>query len=164
MIDRSTVVTRLVEEMSNLEHEQWMSWASSIMQEEDLFKERKQRWSKYMVPYDQLEEDIKEHDRIYAKKVIAVICDYCCGHIQNYGDCIEAIAKLEHEQWVHWASGILKEENISEERKQLWKQRMVSYDQLEEDIKEYYRGYARKALEILENIREEISRIISLSF
>ncbi len=63
----------LIEIIAEIEHEQWMSWAESLMTEEKLSEERRERWEQFLVPYDELPEDVKEHDRVWARKVLDAI-------------------------------------------------------------------------------------------
>lgn len=65
----------LLEKLSALEHEQWIEWAKSIRSTELLTYDRQKRWDRYMVPYDQLDENIKEHYRKWARKVLDIIND-----------------------------------------------------------------------------------------
>lgn len=58
----------LLEVLSELEHVQWMEWSKAVADE--VSPERRKRWEKYWVPYDQLPEEVKEHDRVWARKVI----------------------------------------------------------------------------------------------
>ena len=61
----------LIEDLAELEHEQWMQWATSVIGEVSL--ERAARWDKeYMKPYGELSEEAKEMDREWARKVISV--------------------------------------------------------------------------------------------
>lgn len=60
----------LVERLAAIEHEQWIAWATTILESEDISPERAERWRGYMVPYDQLDEATKEHDRVWARKAI----------------------------------------------------------------------------------------------
>jgi hypothetical protein len=62
----------IVEEIASLEHEQWMAWASTLMERESLSPERVARWKACMVPYAELSEEMKEHDRVWARKVLDV--------------------------------------------------------------------------------------------
>jgi len=39
---------------------------------------------------------------------------------------------LAHRLWVHWSQSIAKEENISEERLQRWRELWVPYEELSE--------------------------------
>lgn len=59
-----------LERLAELEHEQWMEWSKAVADE--VSPERRARWGKYWVPYDQLSEEVKEQDRVWARKVIAV--------------------------------------------------------------------------------------------
>jgi hypothetical protein len=60
--------SNLIEKLAALEHEQWMHWASAVSPE--VSPDRAARWRKYLVPYDQLPEDVKEHDRVWARKAL----------------------------------------------------------------------------------------------
>jgi len=60
----------LLEELSKIEHDQWIEWSKSVSSE--VSDERKKRWEKYWVAYKDLSEDIKEQDRVYARKVLNV--------------------------------------------------------------------------------------------
>ena len=64
---------QLLEQLAELEHQQWMDWAQALMRKEKLSKETVEKWNSYFVPYHQLSEEIKELDRVYARKVISVI-------------------------------------------------------------------------------------------
>ncbi len=66
---------KLLEEISELEHEQWMSWAKEILKEEDISEERAKRWKKDFKEYKDLPEDVKEFDREYAEEVIKKLRD-----------------------------------------------------------------------------------------
>ncbi|MGX1931228.1 hypothetical protein [Flagellimonas sp. 2504JD4-2] len=63
----------LLEQLAELEHQQWMEWAKTLIQKENLSKETFTRWQSFFVPYEKLSEDVKELDRNYAKKVIALV-------------------------------------------------------------------------------------------
>jgi hypothetical protein len=64
---------RLLENLAELEHEQWMEWARAIDNSEVLSNERRYRWGKCMVPYGQLSETMKEHDRKWAYRVLEIV-------------------------------------------------------------------------------------------
>lgn len=65
-------------------------------------------------------------------------------------DIIEKLASLEHDQWMEWAKNILKEEKISKKRKDRWeKECFKPYEDLSEEMKEFDRKWARKALKIV---------------
>ncbi len=64
----------LLEELSELEHEQWMKWAKDIAKKETLSKTRTDRWeNECFKPYSELTEEMKEFDREWAKKVIEIV-------------------------------------------------------------------------------------------
>ena len=61
----------VIERLAALEHEQWMAWSQAVADE--VSPERRMRWRAYWVPYDELDEEAKEKDRKWARKVIEVI-------------------------------------------------------------------------------------------
>lgn len=63
----------LREKLASIDHDQWMYWAKNMMLSGEISEERKARWLKFMVPYSELDEDVKEDDRVWADKVIAVL-------------------------------------------------------------------------------------------
>lgn len=67
---------QLLEALAALEHDQWIEWSKSIAKSENLSPERLERWGKLWVPYDQLTEDQKEQDRVWARKTLAEIIKF----------------------------------------------------------------------------------------
>lgn len=66
----------LLEELSSLEHDQWVGWAKSLLKSESgISKERAARWKKLFIPYKDLTEDSKEQDREHARKVLDILQD-----------------------------------------------------------------------------------------
>lgn len=61
------------EELANLEHEQWIKWAKTLMETENLSPERVERWKRYMVPYAELDEKTKDYDRKWADMVLEIV-------------------------------------------------------------------------------------------
>lgn len=61
----------LLEELAKIEHDQWIEWSKAIQSE--VSEDRRNRWKKYWVDYDELSEDVKEQDRVYARKVLDVV-------------------------------------------------------------------------------------------
>ena len=61
----------LLERLAELEHEQWVSWSKGVAHE--VSPERRRRWQEYWVPYDALPEEVKEEDRVWARKVLGVL-------------------------------------------------------------------------------------------
>lgn len=66
--------TRLLERLAAIEHERWMTWATNLMETERLLSDKRVlRWRGSLMPYAQLTEENKEHDRIWAKKVLEIL-------------------------------------------------------------------------------------------
>lgn len=63
----------LLEKLAAIEHKQWMGWAKNILETEDISPERAERWKELFVPYEELSEEMKEKDRVEARKVIAAM-------------------------------------------------------------------------------------------
>jgi len=63
----------LREKLAELEHEQWIVWAFSLMEREKLSPERIKRWQKLMIPYSELTEEQKDQDRKWADKSLALL-------------------------------------------------------------------------------------------
>jgi hypothetical protein len=63
----------LLERLAELEHEQWQAWAQTVGPE--VSPERRQRWQAYLVPYAELPEEVKEQDRAWARKVLAILAE-----------------------------------------------------------------------------------------
>ena len=75
---------KLIEELANLEHRQWVSWAMDISTKEKLSKERMSRWDNLIVTYyDNLSEEMKEQDRKWAKRVIEIIKPFLSSQKQE---------------------------------------------------------------------------------
>lgn len=68
------VKAALVEIIAAIEHDQWVFWSQAVAHE-ILNLDRKKRWEKSWVPYGELSEEMKEHDRVWARKVIDAILD-----------------------------------------------------------------------------------------
>ena len=82
-----------LEELSDLEHVQWMEWSKTIsgdlrkyveilekcddmypvQQVINLINDRIDRWEKFWVPYEDLTDEIQEYDREWARKVMAIM-------------------------------------------------------------------------------------------
>ncbi|HEY7153242.1 MAG TPA: hypothetical protein VH575_04710 [Gemmataceae bacterium] len=61
----------LLERLAELEHEQWMAWSQSVAAE--VSAERRQRWQTCWVSYQDLPEEVKELDRVWARKVLETL-------------------------------------------------------------------------------------------
>lgn len=62
-----------IEILSEYIHSLWIEWASSIVKSEIISEERKKRWSKCFVHYNDLTEEEKDKDRKIAKEIIDVL-------------------------------------------------------------------------------------------
>lgn len=65
-------MSKELEKLAKIEHDQWIKWAKDLMNKENLSPERVKRWKKLFIAYDKLKEKDKEDDRIWARKVIKV--------------------------------------------------------------------------------------------
>ena len=62
-------------------------------------------------------------------------------------DLVEALAEIEHEQWMHWSQAVAPKvlSGISDN----WRSSWVDYAELTEDLKEADREWARKVVTLL---------------
>src|SRR5437870_3342625 len=61
-----------LERLAAIEHEQWVTWSKEVARDiQD--RSRLERWAEFWVPYAALDEATKEHDRHWARKVLAAI-------------------------------------------------------------------------------------------
>jgi len=60
----------LIEQLAALEHEQWIYWSKAIAEKQNISEEKLQSWRKLWIPYKDLSEEDKEHDRKWARKVL----------------------------------------------------------------------------------------------
>jgi len=63
----------LLEVLADLEHEQWIKWSKDIAEKEKLSPERIARWKSLWIPYLELSEEMKEHDRVWARKALQIL-------------------------------------------------------------------------------------------
>jgi len=64
-----------LEELAALEHRQWMSWVSWLIENEDIPEDLESKWEENLIPYSELPEEEKEKDRKWVRKVLEVIDD-----------------------------------------------------------------------------------------
>ncbi len=62
-----------LEKLAELEHIQWIEWSKNIASTEVISQERLERWKKLWIPYNELTEEQKEQDRIYARKILEIL-------------------------------------------------------------------------------------------
>jgi hypothetical protein len=66
--------TARIERLADLEHQQWMHWAQAVIEAEPgLAPDRVARWRSSFVPYADLPEHLKELDRTWARRALALI-------------------------------------------------------------------------------------------
>jgi len=63
----------LLENLSELEHEQWVEWSKQIAKTENISQERLARWIPLWKPYKYLSPEVQEQDRKWARKVIVLL-------------------------------------------------------------------------------------------
>jgi hypothetical protein len=70
--DELTASADILEQLADLEHRQWQHWTAYFLS--NLTKENEVRWSEQALKnYSQLSEEDKEKDRVWARKVLALI-------------------------------------------------------------------------------------------
>lgn len=62
-------------------------------------------------------------------------------------DLIEALAEIEHEQWMHWSHTVAREVAATTQAK--WQRSWVNYAALTDELKEADRIWARKVVTLL---------------
>lgn len=69
---------KLIEELSDLEHDQWVKWSRVTFLKLDDFTidEIVNKWRPNWKPYSELPEEEKEKDRIFARKVIERLIEW----------------------------------------------------------------------------------------
>lgn len=102
----------LIEALAAIEHDQWIEWSRTVA-EQGLTPERLARWERYWVPYADLPDDVKEHDRKWARIVLVELPPDWCEHTAENGwispvEAIEVaatyeaeIADLRRSRWHH---------------------------------------------------------------
>jgi len=58
-----------IERLASLIHDEWISWSKTLASKGEVTSEKEKAWEKYWVPYDQLNEEVKDMDREWAYKV-----------------------------------------------------------------------------------------------
>ena len=61
----------MIERLARVEHDQWMAWSKTVAAE--VSAERRTAWQRCWVPYDELTEEQKEHDREWARRALAAL-------------------------------------------------------------------------------------------
>ena len=61
----------LVEELARIEHEQWRHWSQAVAAE--VPSATRDKWRGSWVDYAELTEELKDADRVWARKVAALL-------------------------------------------------------------------------------------------
>jgi hypothetical protein len=61
----------LIEALAELEHAQWLHWSRAVAA--DVGAATRDKWQRSWVDYAELTEDLKEADRVWARKVVALL-------------------------------------------------------------------------------------------
>lgn len=64
---------QVIERLAAIEHEQWIKWSQDIASKESLSEARLKRWKSLWIPYSELSDEMKEHDRKWAKEALKVL-------------------------------------------------------------------------------------------
>lgn len=79
--------SHLLEELSDLEHEQWIQWSKTVFDRLQMYANQgkdinevinllRLRWYSSWVPYKQLDWETKEYDREWSRQVLGIIRKY----------------------------------------------------------------------------------------
>jgi ketosteroid isomerase-like protein len=63
---------KLREKIAELEHKQWMEWSRHLADVVDISQDRLNKWSEYWSDYKFLSEQLKDLDRKWADKILAL--------------------------------------------------------------------------------------------
>ena len=61
----------LVEALAEIEHAQWLHWSQAVAA--DVGVATRAKWQRSWVDYAELTEDLKEADRVWARKVVTLL-------------------------------------------------------------------------------------------
>jgi hypothetical protein len=61
----------LVEALAKIEHQQWMHWSQSVASH--LSPTIRKKWEKSWTDYNKLTDDLKDADRVWARKVMTLL-------------------------------------------------------------------------------------------
>lgn len=64
--------SQTIEELADLEHRQWMHWSKYVSKNHDISEDLREKWEENWKPYSELSEEMKEKDRKWARKVLAI--------------------------------------------------------------------------------------------
>lgn len=61
----------LVEALAEIEHAQWLHWSQAVAV--DVTAATRDKWQRSWVDYAELTDDLKEADRVWARKVLTLL-------------------------------------------------------------------------------------------
>jgi len=64
---------KIVEQLADLEHRQWIHWSKYVAENHDIPDKLEEKWEKSWKPYSELSEEMKEKDRKWARKVLEIL-------------------------------------------------------------------------------------------
>ena len=73
MIDELGDYNKLIEELAELEHKQWIDWTRAVSLSENISSTTVERWEKLWCPFSELPERQKNADRSYAREVVKLL-------------------------------------------------------------------------------------------
>jgi len=62
-------------------------------------------------------------------------------------DLIEALAEIEHDQWIHWSQAVAGD--VADSTRSKWQRSWIAHGELTEQLKEADRVWARKVVTLL---------------
>lgn len=68
---QSKTTDDLLVRLAELEHEQWMHWSQAVAGE--VPESTRAKWKSMWIPYSELTEELREHDRVWARKVLELL-------------------------------------------------------------------------------------------
>ena len=92
------------EQLAELEHKQWMCWTKSIIKSwleplrnrpNDALAVLINHWGKNHKPYKRLPEETKEHDRVWADKVLILFSHHTQSRLKSLRERIEKMEGLD---------------------------------------------------------------------
>ena len=99
----------LVEKLAQLEHTQWMAWSKALANKVALPKSITDRWRECWTPYNKLSEEMKDIDRIWARRTLYILKAYFRSQF---------VVKMSNKKFVEvmrkYKSTSLTDENIDE--------------------------------------------------
>lgn len=83
----------MIEKLAKYLHEEcWTTFAKGIYKQENISKERKERWEKEcFMPYENLSEEMKQKDRDFVYKLIPIIENHVSDRYLSQFECVKRL-------------------------------------------------------------------------